>query len=124
MARFDTQAFDISAQLLEQTFLKHPDYLSYGDINLLHTMNFLKSVAFHKDLGPFHAFDQQIEEIGLNLLKHEPNNPYPHIYLGSYYDGLGKMETAATHFQSIVDLKNFSPHWYTREARNWLNAHE
>lgn len=124
MARFGQQNMETSTQLLEKTFEKHPDYLSYGNINLLHNMSFLKDVAFYMDLGEFNLFDKQIEAISQKLLKESPNDPYLHSYMGTYYDRLGNQEKAKFHYNTIVDLDNFSPNWYTNEAKNWLESNE
>jgi hypothetical protein len=124
LAPFEPQKREISAELLTKTFEKYPDYLSYANINLLHTLSFLKDATFYMNLGTFNTFDKQLSAIGEKLLTQEPNNPYLHAYLGTYYDRLGNTEKARFHFQSIIDLDNFSPSWYTDEAKYWLLAHE
>ena len=68
MARFDSSKLKESAQLLDKTFQQYPDYLAYGDINLLHNLCFLKDVAFYRDLGEFKQFDEQLVSIGQKLL--------------------------------------------------------
>ena len=120
MARYETNKRDTSAKLLEQVFKKYPDHQTYADLNLLHNLAFLKDVAFYKGLGEFDKFDEQIEQIGEKLLITAPNNPYLHIYLGTYYDRKGDLEKATFHFKSIVEASNFSRNWYTVEAKNWL----
>ncbi|MEM9981273.1 MAG: serine hydrolase domain-containing protein [Bacteroidota bacterium] len=124
MARFDVSKMQQSAQLLEKTFKQYPDYLSYANINLLHTLSFLKDVAFYRELGAFNQFDTQIEQIGEKLLEETPSNPYLHTYLGTYFDRKGDEATATFHYRSIVDAKNFSRNWYTKEAANWLKEHK
>ncbi len=121
MARFDPQKMETSAALVQATLDKYPDFLSYGNINLLHNLSFLKDVAFYMDLGDFDQFDSQIEKLGDKLLNQESNNPYLHIYLGTYHDRKGNKEKARFHFQSIVEAKNFSTNWYSREAQSWLD---
>lgn len=121
MARFDTDKLQKSASLIERTLDLYPDYLAYANINLLHNLNFLKNVAFYMELGEFNQFDEEIEKIGEKLLKEEKNNPYLHVYLGTYYDRKGEEEKARFHYESIVQAENFSPNWYTSEAENWLN---
>ncbi len=37
------------------------------------------------ELGAFNAFYTQIEAIANTLLQ-DPDNPYAHVYLGSYFD--------------------------------------
>jgi len=121
MARFDPEKLKVSAALLENIFAEYPNYLAYADLNLLHTLSFLKDVAFYMDLGEFNKFDSQIEQIGEKLLEEEPDNPYTHSYMGTYYARKGDTEKAKYHFEHIVNAKNFSENWYTKEAQNWLN---
>ncbi|OEK05964.1 hypothetical protein BFP71_07590 [Roseivirga misakiensis] len=120
MARFNTDKMQISAHLLDETFSAFPDYIEYADINLLHNLSFLKSVAFYRELGEFNQFDTQIEEIGNKVLHEAPNNPYAHSYLGTFYDRKGDKEKARFHFRSIIEAENFSTSWYTNEAKAWL----
>lgn len=129
MARFSPNQYETigtienSSEFLRQTIQRYPDYLSYGNINTLHTFSFLKDVAFYMEIADDHEFDNELETLGLKLLEKEPNNPYLHIYLGTFYDRAGDKEKARFHFQSIVDMENFSPFWYTREAESWLAEH-
>ncbi len=124
MARFDNAELEKSKQLLRKTFTLFPDYLNYGDLNLLHTLTFLKDVHFYMDLGAFNDFDAQIEAIANTLLTQDPNNPYAHVYLGTYFDRKGDSQKARFHFEALVNQQNFSPFWYTVEAKQWLAAHE
>ena len=121
MARFDPEKLKISAKLLNHIFAEYPNYLEYANLNLLHNLSFLKDVAFYMELDEFNDFDTQIENIGRMILEQEPNNPYAHSYLGTFYSRNGNKEKARHHFQSIVNGKNFSINWYTTEARQWLN---
>ncbi|MFY0594228.1 serine hydrolase domain-containing protein [Roseivirga sp.] len=120
MARFQTEKMKLSAHLIDQTFKKYPDFLEYADINLLHNLSFLKSVAFYRNLGEFNQFDSELEQIGSRLLQVAPNNPYAHSYMGTFYNRKGNKEKAFFHFKSIVDAQNFSSSWYTNEAKTWL----
>lgn len=122
MARFEPKKIEASTKLLERVFLDYPNYIEYADLNLLHNLSFLKDVAFYMELGEFNKFDTQIEHIGEKLLKDEPENPYAHSYMGTYYARKGNTEKAKYHFKSIVNAKNFSKNWYTQEAQNWLNV--
>ena len=124
MARFSTDKIQKSARLIEQTFSKYPDYLSYADINLLHNLSFLKAVAFYMDLGEFNQFDEQMEKIGKKLLDETPDNPYLHSYFGTYFDRKGDRERAKFHYESIVNAKNFSRNWYSSEAEHWLKENK
>lgn len=121
MSRFETNTFHLSAALLGHIFADYPNYLEYANLNLLHTLVFLKDVAFYMDLGEFDEFDTEIEKIGKKLLIIEPNNPYVHSYLGTFYARIGANEKAKYHFEHIVNAKNFTENWYTNEAQQWLN---
>jgi CubicO group peptidase (beta-lactamase class C family) len=122
MARFDPENLEKSKSLVEKTIEEHPNYLSYGDINLLHNLSFLKDVYFYMNLGEFNRFDKELEALGQSLLESTPNDPYLHSYMGTYYDRKGNQEKARFHFNSIVQESNFAPNWYTSEARNWLKS--
>ncbi len=121
MARFEPKKMEVSTKLLESVFSEYPNYLEYADLNLLHNLSFLKDVAFHMELGEFDKFDAQIEHIGEKLLKEQPENPYTHSYMGTYYARKGNTEKAKYHFEHIVNAKNFSENWYTKEAQSWLD---
>lgn len=124
MARFEPEKMEVSAKLLERVFSEYPNYLKYADLNLLHNLSFLKDVAFYMELGEFNKFDTQIELIGVKLLKEAPENPYANSYMGTYYARKGDKEKAKYHFESIVNAKNFSENWYTKEAQNWLDENK
>lgn len=124
MARFDNNELEKSKRLLRKTFEIYPNYLDYAHLNLLHNLNFLKSVHLYKELGEFNEFDHQIEAIAQKLLEKDPNNPYANVYMGEYHDGKGNLEKAKVHFETIVNTKNFSPFWYTSTAKQWLEAHK
>lgn len=124
MARYDVEKIQTSAQLLEKVFTEYPNYLAYADINLLHNLTFLKDVAFYRDLGDFNQFDDQILKIGEKLLEEDTQNPYLHTYMGTFYDRKGDQVKAKHHFKQIVNAKNFSQNWYTREAKNWLKNYQ
>ena len=121
MARFQPEKLQSSAALLNIVFSEYPNYLEYADLNLLHNLSFLKDVAFYMELGEFNSFDVQLVNIGEKLLSEEPNNPYAHSYLGTYYARKGNTVKAKYHFERIVNAENFSKNWYTQEAQNWLN---
>jgi len=123
MARFDSTALEKSKKLLRHVFKQYPNYLAESDLNLLHTLCFLKTVHFYKELGPFTEFDTKIESIANTLLEKDPKNPYVHVNMGFYYDEKGDSEKARFHYNAILKAKNFSPFWYTTEAKNWLAKH-
>lgn len=76
------------------------------------------------DLEEFNASDTQIEAIANSLLTQDPNNPYAHVYLGTYFDRKGDLEKARFHFEALANAQNFSPFWYTGEAKQWLAENE
>ncbi|MGV6832598.1 MAG: serine hydrolase domain-containing protein [bacterium] len=121
MARYDPEKLKTSATLIHHLFDQYPDYEAYADLNLLHTLSFLKDVAFYMELDEFTDFDVQLERIASLLLEKEPNNPYAHIYLGTFHARKDQSEKARFHFEHIVNAKNFSKNWYTNEAQQWLN---
>jgi CubicO group peptidase (beta-lactamase class C family) len=123
MARFDNEKFHHSIQLLKKVLQKYPDYHSYADLNVLHTLSFLKTVAFYKELGAMNDFDTHIEVIAKKLLTQDAANPYANYYLANFYAGTGELEKARRYFENIVQAKNFSKWWYTIEAENWLREH-
>ncbi len=124
MARFDTDEMKTSTALLQRIFSEYPNYLEYADLTLLHNLSFLKEVALHKDLGTFNEFDPQIEAIGKMLLQKDADNPYANYYLGGFYDKKGDTVQAKTHYERIINAKNFSRNWYTAEAQNWLDTNK
>ncbi len=124
MARFDVKNMEMSKALLNRVFSEFPNYLEYADLNLLHTLTFLKDVAFYKELGEFNEFDEKIEAISAKLLKEDPQNPYANVYMGIYHDRKGNLNKAMYHFKKISNATNFSKFWYTVEANNWIKEHQ
>lgn len=124
MARFEPEKMKTSQELLSHLFSEYPNYLDYADINLLHTLSFLKDVAYYRELGDFNDFDAHIITIGNQLFEQDPTNPYVNSYLGTYHSRKGNKQKAKYHFESIVRAKNFSRNWYTREAQQWLNENQ
>lgn len=120
MARYDTSQFAQSTRLLQHTFQQYPDYVQYGTPALMHNLMFLKNVAFHRKLGKFDKFDQAIELLSKQLLQADPQNPYLHVYAGTYHDRKGNKTQARVHFKQIVEASNFSKFWYTYIAQQWL----
>lgn len=121
MARYDNTELEKSKRLLRKAFELYPNYQYYGNLNLLHTLTFLKSVHFYKELGAYSEFDEQIEILSKALLAKDSNNPYVNVYMGAHYDQKGDLEKARVHYETIANAKNFSPFWYTAEAKSWLS---
>ena len=90
---------------------------SLTHINLLHSLSFLKTVAFHTGAGDQHHFDAQLIEMANALLQQEPNNPYLYAYLGDFYQLNGDAESAQYYAKELLQLSNFEPNWYTQEAK-------
>ncbi|MEM1323210.1 MAG: serine hydrolase domain-containing protein [Bacteroidota bacterium] len=124
LARFDTTKLRSSERLLQEAFAKNPDLMDHAGLSLLHNFSFLKTVAFHSEMGDFNTFDVQLEMLGNQLLDEDPDNPYAHFYLGEYHAGKGNTEVARTHFEHIVNAPNFSKQWYTKEAEEWLQQNK
>lgn len=124
LSRFETDRRFLSADVLQKTFELYPDYTSYVTINTLHSMSFLNDVTFFMDLEKNDEFDPMIEEIGTLILEKEPHNPYVHNTLGIHYDRKGDLNKTRYHFEQIVNAPNFSTHWYTREAKQWLERNQ
>ncbi|MFK8102644.1 MAG: hypothetical protein AB8G15_08970, partial [Saprospiraceae bacterium] len=122
LARFEPARMDTSKALLKQVFQKYPDETSYGGLSLLHNLSFLKDLVFHLELAPVNDFDDKIERLGKQILQQQADNPYVHLYLGTYYDRKGKMDEASFHFNQIVTTPNFTRNWYVNEAEAWLKA--
>ncbi|WP_172435864.1 serine hydrolase domain-containing protein [Sediminicola luteus] len=123
MARFDPSKIKKAELVLKRLFAEYPDYLTYANAQLLHTLAALKDTSFHYDQGPFTTFDTEFEAIGKYLIQKEPDNPYLHLYMGGYYTHLGQIERARPHYLALVNAKNQREHWYTREAAEWLAEH-
>jgi len=120
LARFDPSKLDKSKSLLNSVLKEFPRYLDYANLSLLHNMSFLKDVAYHMGLEDIEDFDRHLEEIGNAQLVQTPDNPYVHIYMGSFYSRRGDRRRAEAHYRNIADALNFSNNWYTSEARMWL----
>ncbi len=123
MARYNDEELKMSEQLLHKLFTTYPDYKNYADLSLLHNLSFLKVVSAHKELGPFTVFDTELESIGSQLLEKDSQNPYANVYMGGFYDTKNDTLKARYHYEQIINAQNFSPFWYTNEAKQWLDSH-
>jgi len=123
LARYEIDHFQNSVDILTKVFGLYPDLESYADLTLLHNLSFLKTLDFHMELGGFDKFDKQFEQIGQMLLEKDKNNPYANVYMGTYFDRKGEIEQARKYYRAITEAENFSPFWYTNEAKTWLEAH-
>ncbi len=122
MARFDDQSFAYAKAVIDGAFKSDADWLAFGDLNLLHGVSFLKTVAQFKNLPAVSRWDRQLVSLGERLLVQQPDNPYARYYLAEHFSRSGQKAKAAQYYQAIVDEPNFTEHWYTREAKAWLQA--
>ncbi len=123
LARFDEVHFEAAQDALALLLPTRSDWEERGDLNVMHAVMFLKTVAFHRELRLRENWDSELESLGKRLLAEQPDNPYAHYYLAELYAAADKPALAAGHYRAIVDAENFSTHWYTREAQSWLASH-
>lgn len=123
MARYEIEEINKSVKLLETVFGAYPQVSSYGDLNTLHNIIFLKDVAAYRDLGVFDVFDQQVLSIGSHLLEIDRENPYANLYMASYYQKKDNEEMTRQYYKAIAEAENFSSFWYTAQANQWLEKY-
>ncbi|HMQ05771.1 MAG TPA: serine hydrolase domain-containing protein [Saprospiraceae bacterium] len=123
LAQYDSTHIEMGITLLKQVFTLYPVYESYADLNLLHTLSFLKTITSMKKQQPFTQFDSALEKIALQLLANDGDNPYANYYLANFYIDSGYDALAFELFQKIIEAKNYSRNWYTLEAENWVKKY-
>ncbi|MEO0341515.1 MAG: serine hydrolase domain-containing protein, partial [Bacteroidota bacterium] len=123
MARFDLDELSTSVKLLETIFAAYPNFTSYGDLNTMHNLVFLKDVAAYRNLGALENFDRQLLQIGNKLLEIDPNNPYANLYMASHYQKIDDEAMTRKYYKAIVEAENFAPFWYTAQAESWLEKY-
>jgi CubicO group peptidase (beta-lactamase class C family) len=121
LAMYDSVKSVRSKHILEHIFKQFPDYSKYGDLTLMHNLSFLKGIALQREQVDFTDFDNQLREIGLQLVSIDNDNPYANYYLANYYIGKKQTDSARLFYKRIVNAKNFSRNWYTLEAEKWIN---
>ncbi|WP_394748090.1 serine hydrolase domain-containing protein [Spongiimicrobium salis] len=124
MVRFDAVHTGNSKALLDQLLTLYPDYESYGDLTFLFNLQFLKAIAAMRGEQEETKYDEVYVKVGEKLLKEGKNNPYANYYMANYYDLKNEKDKAAFFYRSILEAENFSPWWYTQEAKRWLESHE
>ena len=122
MVRFDAESEKRSKAILEAYFDLFPNHKTNADLTLLFNLQFLKSIAVMREQPPFKAFDNEYKRIGNQLLEIDSNNPYANYYMANYYQAKDDMDSTRYHFKRIIDAENFSPWWYTNEAKQWLDS--
>ncbi len=107
--------------LLGKLFQTHPNYLSYADITLLHTLCQIKEVCYTRKLMPVHRFDKQIVAIARHLLSKDKDNAHINTYLGTFYLRQGRNDLAKQHFSRVVSNLDSVRNWYTGQAMEWMD---
>lgn len=118
LAKHDSANSELSKRILEHIFKQFPDYVNYGDLTLMHNLIFLKGIVFQREQVDFTDFDKQLKEIGLQLVAIDNDNPYANYYLANYYQSKGYSDSTRIFYSKIINARNFSKNWYTREAEN------
>ena len=117
MSRYREEDWQAAKRRLQGLFKGNSKTESLAHINLLHSLSFLKTVAYHKGTGDQDLFDAQLLEMAKTLLQQEPNNPYLYAYLGDFYELNGDAESAQYYAMALLRLSNFESNWYTQEAK-------
>lgn len=122
MTRFDSRSGDNSNAILKEYFNIFPNNETNADLTLLFNLQFLKSIASMREQPEFTAFDTEYKKIGAQLLSIDPHNPYANYYMANYYQIKNNIDSTTYFYKKIIDAENFSPWWYTNEARQWLES--
>jgi len=122
MSRYDDVESKMSKNILNQVFETFSDYKSYGDLILMHNLYILKFMDSLRETEEFVDFDSQFIGIGQTLFTVDRFNPYPNYYMAKYYQGKSEIDSTTFYYNRIINAKNFSPWWYTKEAQDWLDA--
>lgn len=120
-ATYDPPALPRCIHLLGKLFQIHPNYLSYANLTLLHSLCQIKEVCHARKLMPVNRFDNQILEIGRHLLSKDKDNSHINIYLGTFYQRQGRNDLARQHFSRVISSKHSERNWYTSQALEWMN---
>lgn len=123
MGRYSDSEGSFSKQLLAQMFDQFPDYGTYGDLVLLRNLYMLKFMDNLRGKEESTSFDSHIKRIGEKLLKRDKNNPYANYYMANFYDIKGQPKRTEIYYAQLLNAQNFSPWWYTAEARKWMEIH-
>ena len=124
MARFDQSESENSKLILTKVFELFPNYELFGDLTLMYNLYILKFMDSFRYQLDFTDFDTQLVGIGRKLLTIDKDNPYANYYMANYHQVKGTLDSTSFYYNRIVNAKNFSPWWYTKEAKNWINEQE
>jgi len=124
MSRFDALEGTRSKALMQHYFTQFPESNSTPNLNVLFNLQLLKFMDMMRGKPDFTDFDEAYEKIGNKLLAIDKDNPYANYYMGNYFQTKNQMDRTRFYFSKIVNAKNFSPWWYTQEAKAWLDKQE
>ena len=122
MSRFDQAKAAYSKVLLKRLFVLFPDYKDYGDLNLLFNLQFIKAIGAMRGNPEITDFDHQYLSIANKLLSIDGDDPYVNYYMANYHQIKNNRDSTSYYYSKIVNAKNFSPWWYTNEAKRWLET--
>lgn len=123
MANYQSSKTEISKNILTSVFKWFPEYLSYGDLALIHNMVILKDASLQRTNTVINDFDKQIEHMGRKLLATDEYNPYANFYMAYYFQGKNKMDSTRKYYEKIINAPNFSRNWYSISAEEWIGTH-
>ncbi len=124
MMRFDNSYGDRSKAILKEYFNLYSNDETNADLTLLFNLQFLKTMATMREEPEFTAFDTEYKKIGTQLLSIDTHNPYANYYMANYYQTKNNIDSTTHFFKKIIDAENFSPWWYTNEAKQWLDSQD
>lgn len=122
MARFSNINGNNSKALLNELFKLFPNYKDYGDLTLLFNLQFHKLITAMRGQSEYTDFDKEYKRIANNLLSVDSENPYANYYMANYYQIKDKIDSTSYYYKKIINAKNFSPWWYTKEAQMWIES--
>ena len=85
LAMYEEGREEVSKTILKQVFSQYPNVAYYGDLNLLHNLFMLKSIAQHRGQNDFKEFDRQLQVIAKKLLEDDESNPYANYYIADSF---------------------------------------
>ena len=121
MSRFNDREGTMSKQILNTLFNHFPDYKDYGDLLLMRNLYMLKFMDDIREKEEFTDFDHKFTDLGELLLEGDENNPYANYYMAHFFQMKELHDRSFIYYKNIVEAKNFSPWWYTKEAQRWIS---